>query len=97
MLNYRNILQVCSAPDKSMRTMELERHTSYHIFRKVWETAQKAGATWPLPDTVTNDMLIELLSPEEYQKSALYVIPDYSYIHEGLARKGTNLTLLGEK
>lgn len=97
MLDYRNILRVCSAPDKSMRTMELEGHTSCHTFRKVWETSQKAGATWPLPDTVTNDMLMELLSPEEYQKAALYVIPDYSYIHEELARKGTNLTILGDE
>lgn len=97
MLDYRNILRVSSDPDKSIRTMELELRSSHHTIRKVQEAAQKAGISWPLPDTVTNEMLMELLFPEEYQKTALYVIPDYAYIHTELARKGTNLTILWEE
>ena len=93
MLDYRNILRVSSAPDKSIRTMELELRSSHHTIRKVQEAAQKAGISWPLSDTVTNEMLMELLFPEEYQKTALYAIPDYAYIHTELARKGTNLTI----
>ena len=97
MLDYRNILRVSSDPDKSIRTMELELRNSHHTIRKVQEAAQKAGISWPLSDTVTNEMLMELLFPEEYQKTALYVIPDYAYIHTELARKGTNLTILWEE
>lgn len=97
MLDYRSILRVSSDPDKSIRTMELELRSSHHTIRKVQEAAQKAGISWPLPDTVTNEMLMELLFPEEYQKTALYVIPDYAYIHTELARKGTNLTILWEE
>ena len=97
MLDYRNILRVSSDPDKSIRTMELELRSSHHTIRKVQEAAQKAGISWPLSDTVTNEMLMELLFPEEYQKTALYVIPDYAYIHTELARKGTNLTILWEE
>ncbi len=59
--------------------------------------AEKAGIDWPLPDTVTNDILMELLFPEEYQKNALYILPDYSYIHAELAKKGINLTILWEE
>ena len=97
MLDYRNILRVSSDPDKSIRTMELELRSSHHTIRKVQEAAQKAGISWPLPDTVTNEMLMELLFPEEYQKTVLYVIPDYAHIHAELARKGTNLTILWEE
>ena len=66
MLDYRSILRVSSDPDKSIRTMELELRSSHHTIRKVQEAAQKAGISWPLPDTVTNEMLMELLFPEEY-------------------------------
>lgn len=68
MLDYRNILRVASDPHKSMRTMELELRSSHHTIRKVLDAAEKAGISWPLPENVTNEMLIELLFPEEYQK-----------------------------
>lgn len=97
MLDYRNILRVSNDPDKSLRTMELELHSSHHTIRKVQEAAEKAGISWPLPDTVTNEILMELLFPKEYQKTALYVLPNYPYIHAELARKGINLTILWEE
>lgn len=94
MLDYRNILRVGSDPTKSMRTMELELRSSHHTIRKVLDAAGKAGISWPLSEDCTNEMLMELLFPEEYQKAALYVLPDYAYIHAELARKGVNLAIL---
>lgn len=87
MLDYRNILRVASDPHKSMRTMELELRSSHHTIRKVLDAAEKAGISWPLPENVTNEMLIELLFPEEYQKTVLYAVPDYAYIHGELAKR----------
>ena len=97
MLDYRNILRVAADPHKSMRTMELELRSSHHTIGKVLDAAGKAGIGWPLPENITNGMLMELLFPEEYQKTALYVVPDYPYIHTELARKGVNMTLLWEE
>ena len=97
MLDYRNILRVASDPHKSMRTMELELRSSHHTIRKVLDAAGKAGIGWPLSDSVTNEMLMELLFPEEYRKTALYALPDYPCIHAELARKGVNLTMLWEE
>lgn len=97
MLDCRNILRVSSDPNKSLRTKELELHSSHHTIRKVQEAAERAGITWPLPDTVTNEMLMEMLFPGEYQKTTLYVTPDYAYIHAELARPGTNLSMLWEE
>lgn len=95
MLDYRTILRVASDPYKSMRTMELELHSSHHTIRKVLDAAGKAGINWPISESVTNEM--ELLFPEEYQKTVLYAVPDYSYIHAELAEKGVNLTILWEE
>lgn len=97
MLDYRNILRVGADPEKSMRTMELELHSSHHTIQKVLDAAGKAGFSWPLSEDCTNEMLMELLFPEEYQKTSLYVLPDYPYIHTELARKGVNLTMLWEE
>ena len=87
MLDYRNILRVASDPHKSMRTMELELHSSHHTIRKVLDAAQRAGIGWSLPENITNAMLMELMFPEEYQKTALYALPDYPYIRAELSRK----------
>ena len=75
MLDYRNILRVASDPHKSMRTMELELCSSHHTIRKFLDAAGKAGIGWPLPENITNETLMELLFPEEYQKTTLYVLP----------------------
>ena len=88
MLDCRNILRVASDPHKSMRTTEQELRSSHHTIRKVLDAAGKAGINWPLSESVTNEMLMELLFPEEYQKTVLYAVPDYSYIHRELAKKG---------
>ena len=97
MLDYRNILRVASDPHKSMHTTEQKLRSSHHTIRKVLDTAGKAGINWQLSESVTNEMLMELLFPEEYQKTALYVLPDYPYIHAKQARKGVNMTLLWEE
>ena len=97
MLDYRNILRVASDPHKSMRTKELELRSSHHTIRKVLDAAEKAGISWPLSEDCTNEILMELLFPEEYQKTVLYKVPDFSYIHTELAKPGTNLTILWEE
>ena len=62
--------------------MELELRSSHHTIRKVLDAAGKAGIGWPLAESVTNEMLMELLFPEEYQKTTLYVLPDYARFAE---------------
>lgn len=60
MLDYKNILRVASDPHKSMRTVELELPSFHHTIRKVLDAAEKARVNWPLVDSVTNKILIEL-------------------------------------
>lgn len=61
----RNILRLTAVPHRSMCTMELELRSSYHTIRKVLNGAEKDGICWPLSDTVTYEMLLEVLFPDD--------------------------------
>lgn len=60
----------------------------------VQAAAKGAGVEWPLDDSVTNEMLRNILFPEKFAAASLYVQPDYPRIHADLALPGVNLTLL---
>lgn len=94
MVDYLEILRLSSDPKNSQRCIASIVHCSRHTIRAVLEAAKKAGLSWPLDDTVTNEMLKRLLFPERATTEALHTQPDYPYIHKELARPGVNLTLL---
>ena len=94
MVNYREILRLSSDPKNGQRSIASAVHSSRDTIREVRTAAEKAGVTWPLDDSVTNEMLKSILFPEKNAATSLYVIPDYPYIHKELARPGVNLTLL---
>lgn len=75
----------------------MELYSSHHTIHKVLDAVEKAGICWILADSVTNEMLMELLFLEQYQKAALFVLLDYPYIHAKLVRKGVNMILRWEK
>lgn len=94
MVDYMEILRLSSDPKNSQRCIASIVHSSRHTIRDVLEAAKKAGVSWPLDDTVTNEMLKRILFPEKTTAETLYTQPDYPYIHKELARPGVNLTLL---
>jgi transposase len=94
MVDYREILRLSSDPTKSQRSIELIVHSSRHTIRDVQAAAKAAGVSWPLDDSVTNEVLREVLFPDTTGSVQVYVIPDYAAIHRELARSGVNLTLL---
>jgi transposase len=94
MVDYREILRLSSDPTNSQRSIELIVHSSRHTIRDVQTAARAAGVSWPLDDSVTNEMLREVLLPDIASAVQVYVTPDYATIHRELARSGVNLTLL---
>ena len=94
MVDYLEILRLSSDPKNSQRCITSIVHCSRHTIRAVLEAAKKAGLSWPLDDTVTNEMLKRILFPERATAEILHTPPDYPYIHRELARPGVNLTLL---
>lgn len=94
MVDYRKILRLTSDPKNSQRSIELIVHSSRHTIREVQAAARRADVNWPLDESVTNEMLREILFPNMASAVAVYEIPDFAYIHRELARPGVNLTLL---
>lgn len=93
MVDYREILRLQSLGNNITRIAEAV-HSSRHTVRDVEALAAGKSLSWPLPESLTNQRIYELLYPERLAKAQVYMEPDCSYIHEELARKGVNLTLL---
>jgi transposase len=59
--------------------------------------AEAAGLSWPLPGNLDNAALEKLLFPVNSQPKDKSALPDFSYIHAELKKKGVTLTLLWEE
>ena len=94
MANYREILRLSSDPKNTQRSIARAVHSSRDTIRDVLAAAEKAGVTWPLDESVTNEMLKSILYPDRFSVSAPYAQPDYPYIHAQLAQPGVTMTLL---
>ena len=68
MVDYMEILRLSSDPKNSQRCIASIIHSSRHTICDVLEAAKKAGVSWPLDDTVTNEMLKQS-AQDEYDKT----------------------------
>ena len=93
MVDYREILRLYSLGFNKTRIAEAV-HSSRDTVRDVEKRARKEGIVLPLDESLTNQKLYELLYPERMEKVQVYMMPDFAYMHEELAKKGVNLTLL---
>lgn len=93
MVNYREILRLTSL-DYSQRQIAASVHSSRSTISEVQGLARKVGLTFPLDDSVTNEILQKTFYPNRLTATNPRVEPDYSYIHKELAKPGVNLSLL---
>lgn len=92
MLNYREILRLLSL-GYTQREIARSLHCSRNSVRDVSYASHKTGIKWPLDDSVTNaDIHKQFHMTDETDDH--YRVPDYARMHEELASKGVNLTLL---
>ncbi|MDD4510200.1 MAG: IS21 family transposase [Oscillospiraceae bacterium] len=94
MVDYREILRLSADPNNSLRSIELMAHSDHRKIREIQDAARSADVSWALDESVTNEMLREVLFPNMASAAQVYVAPDYASIHRELARPGVNLTLL---
>jgi len=59
--------------------------------------AQAAGLSWPLPDDMDDARLDALLYPLPAPSSKQRPMPDWSYVHQEMKRKGVTLFLLWQE
>ena len=57
MVNYREILRLSNDPKNGQRSIAAALHCSRDTIREVRVAAEKAGVSWPLDSTVTNEIL----------------------------------------
>lgn len=93
MVNYREILRLTSL-GYSQRQIAASVHSSRSTISEVQGLARKTGLTFPLDDSVTNEILQKTFYPNRLTATNPRVEPDYSYIHKELAKPGVNLSLL---
>lgn len=93
MVDYREILRLRGLGN-NITQIANAIHSSRHTVRHVEKLADEKGICWPLEEELTNQRLYALLYPERLEKAQVYMEPDCACIHEELAKKGVNLTLL---
>lgn len=93
MVNYREILRLQSL-GYNITEIAATIYSARKTVRDVLGRMQGAGLTWPLDNTMTNEVLYALLYPERLNKANGYKEPDPAWIHQELAKKGVNLSLL---
>lgn len=96
MVDYREILRLLSLKYNYSQIAEA-LHSSRNTIREVKKLADEKGISWPLEAELSNQRLYGLLHPERLNKVQVYMEPDYAYIHNELAKKGVNLTLIHEE
>ena len=96
MTNYRKILEMHSQ-GISQRGIVAGVHSSHQTVRSAIECAQKLNITWPLDESVTNEVLDELFYGKHDSSPTPYAVINYEYIHRELSKKGVTLTLLWQE
>ncbi len=92
MTNYREILRLHSQ-GISRRGIAASLSCSRNNVSMIIQRATDQSLEWPLPDTLTNEMIEEQLFPA-YLSSNPQKMPDYEHIHKELAKSGVTLSLL---
>lgn len=92
MTNYREILRLKSL---GLNKTEISQSSGYsrNTVAATLMRAEECGLKWPLPDTVSDEHLAEMLYPQATGKPT-FKMPDYEYVHRELQRNGVTLNLL---
>ena len=92
MTKYREILRL-NSQGISSRDIAVSLECSRNTIRNVLERTREQGIHWPLPDSMSDRMLEEVLFGKRLL-SRKCKIPDFEYIHQELAKSGVTLSLL---
>jgi transposase len=92
MTKYREILRL-HHHGISGRIIAESLKCSRNTIKRVIERAKEENIFWPLPDSMSNQVLEQKLFGKRV-KTNKKKMPDLDYIHQEMARNGVTLTLL---
>ena len=94
MVDYREIIQLKSTkPEMSNTMIASSVGSSRNIVAEVWKRVQEKELSCPIPATLTNRDLEQILYPERTRREGR-LMPDYEYVYNELAKPNVTLTLL---
>ena len=98
MRKTKEILRLKHELGLSNRQIAASVHLSHVCVANYLQRASQAGLTWPLPDSITEDQLRDLLfASEKPATEAKRSLPSMAELHRQLRRKGLTLQLLWEE
>ena len=86
MVNYREIIRLKSL-NYSNVSVASSCGSSRNTVAEVWKLTQAKNLNWPIPDTLTNEDIQQLLYPERGVNEGRK-LPDFEYIYNELAKPG---------
>ncbi len=92
MVNYREIIKLKSS-DFSNSAIAVNVGSSRNTVAEVIKQAGKHGLEWPLPESLSNQMIEKMFYPERGTNEGRK-LPDFEYIFKELAKPGVTLSLL---
>lgn len=92
MVNYREIIRLKSL-NYSNVSVANSCGSSRNTVAEVWQLAEDKNLGWPIPDTLTDKDLEQLLYPNRCMNEPRK-LPDFEYIYSELAKPGVTLSLL---
>ena len=92
MTNYREVLRLSSL---GLNKVEIAQSCgcSRNTVAAILQQAESCGLKWPLPDSLSDKHLAEMIYPATSEKPA-FKMPDYEYVHRELQKNGVTLNLL---
>ena len=93
MTKYREILRLHSM-NLSQMNIAASCRVSKKTVNKAVKAANEAGISWPLDDSLTEDVLRQKLFPKAPKPSSTKQMPDFDHIRRELLRNGVNKKLL---
>ena len=92
MTNYREVLRLSSL---GLNKVEIAQSCgcSRNTVAAILQQAESCGLKWPLPDSLSDKHLAEMIYPAASEKPA-FKMPDYEYVHRELQKNGVTLNLL---
>ncbi len=92
MVNYREIIRLKSLGYSNV-SVASSCGSSRNTIAEVWKLAQDKDLGWPIPGTLTNNEIGQLLYPGRGVNEGRK-FPDFEYVHNELAKPGVTLSLL---
>jgi len=98
MIKVREILRLRFSAELSIRQIARSQQLSVGVVSKYVKRAEALQLGWPLPDSLSDQVLLQQLQPEKHVVATLaFTEPDFQHIHQELKRKGMTLQLLWEE